>query len=249
MAENDRGYRVDQVIKALRELDQDYTSGHSEVLIRLRDEPTINKYVSLFVESEGTNRRAGTTLGSSYSPWIIPLLIDIMDAQEIERMRHPHPEFSPYWGLSGETARIIRGLLMSSNEFPDELRLWAEGLPYHGTESLRELRDTLTVWWEENEAHFENEEYNLVKPVSWDLDDDAERDQEEERDLESTQEPEEHDLGLEEEESEESLPQSSDEEPEMEQSGRFPWPWALGAAVLILLAMGVLKMRSKGSGS
>ena len=250
VAKNEYGYSINDVVLALRNLDEDRIGGHSWVLIRLRDEPTIKKYVSRFVDSEGTDGRAGGVLANSYSPWVIPMVIDSLDAQEIEYLRHPNPEVIGFWGFSGRTATTIREILRRSEEFPDETRAWAEQLPNYGEEPLRELRDTLTVWWEDNEIHFENEEYHLVRPVVWDLQEDAARDEEPERDLESTLEPGEHDLGLEEEKSEESFPpQSSDEEPEMEKSGRSPWPWVFGAVVLVLLPLGVLRMRSKGSGS
>ncbi len=250
VVENDYGYSFEDVIGSLRELDEEYTASHSRLLIRLRDEFTIEKYLTLFRESKGVNRGARQVLASSYSPWLIPPLVDYLDAQSIELRMHESSVGNPYWGLSAHSARIIRITVLRSEEFSDETREWVEELPYRNTEGLKELRDTLTVWWEENQAHFENEEYHLVRPVSWELEEDAARDEEPERYLESTLELGEQDLGLEEEESEEAFPpQSSDEEPEMEKSGRSPWPWVFGAVVLVLLALGVLRMRSKGSGS
>ncbi len=252
VVKNEYGYSLDEVIQELRERDNEYTASHSRLLVRLRDVPTIEKYVSLFVASEGANPRIRGLLLGSYSPWVIPLVVEHMDTHEDISVlrRHPAAPGAVHWGLSGNTAKVIRGLLINSNEFPPETRMWAEGLPSGNQEALKDLRDTLMVWWEENEAHFESEEYHLVRPVSWDLEEDAERNQEEERDLESTQESEEQDLGLEEEESEESRPpQSSDEEPEMEKSGRSPWPWVLGAAVVMVIAVGGFRIRLKGSGS
>ena len=117
---------------------------------------------------------------------MIPLIIDYLSAREIEYSLHPNPEVAGFWGFSGNTAIIIRSILRGSEEFPIETRAWAEELPNYGEGPLRELRDTLLVWWEENEAHFENENYHLVRPVSRDLVDDAEQDQDEKRDLEST---------------------------------------------------------------
>jgi hypothetical protein len=173
IAENEYGYSLENVIQALRERDNEYTASHSRLLVRLRDEPTIEKYVSRFIESEATDGRAGGVLAGSYSPWVIPLIIDYLDAREIEYTQHPNPEVIGFWGFSGRTAIIIRGILRRSEEFPIETRAWAEELPNYGEGPLRELRDTLVVWWEENEAHFESENYHLVRPVSGDLEAEA----------------------------------------------------------------------------
>ena len=245
VADNEHGYSLEEVVKALRELDAEYTATHSRILIRLRDEPTIEKYVSRFIESEATDGRAGGVLAGSYSPWVIPLIIDYLDAREIEYTQHPNPEVAGFWGFSGNTAIIIRGILRRSEEFPAETRAWAEGLPNYGEEPLRKLRDTLTVWWEENEAHFENEDYHLVRPVSWDLQEDIEEeDYERDDDLGESESP-----GDEIPETEEPTPEpdSGTREVREEEQDRTIWLWGIaGIVALVLVAFGAFNLRSRG---
>ena len=128
VAKNEQGYSVNDVVLALRNLDEQRIGGHTWVLIRLRDEPTIEKYVSRFIESEGRDGSARSVLAASYSPWVIPPLIEGLRHGEVEMLWHLRIHGMIYSGHSGESARIIRWVIIRSNELPEETREWAEAL-------------------------------------------------------------------------------------------------------------------------
>lgn len=163
---NPHGYSVDEVIETLRAMDEKYTSSHSEVLIRLRDQHTIDKYIERFVKYKGADRRSLGILAGSRAPWLIPVLMEYADTTPIEMREHPNPEMLLYYGLSGSVVDVIDRILSRSEDLTPEVNQWASGINLRGEQAMKDAQRTYLKWWEVNKTAFEAEDYKRVVPLA-----------------------------------------------------------------------------------
>ena len=162
---NPHGYSIDEVIDALRAMDEKYSSSHSEVLIRLRDQQTIEKYVNQFVESEGADRSSLGILAGSRAPWLIPILMEYVETTSIEMREHPNPEMLLYYGLSGAAIDVIDRILSRSEDLSPEVNKWASAIKLRGESAMKDAQRTYLKWWELNKAALDAEDYSKVVPL------------------------------------------------------------------------------------
>ena len=238
------GYEED-VLKQLRK-DQSYSR-----LIRLRDRETMDKVIGRIIESQGKDRMLNLQIVQSSSPHFVNQLAPLLylDDEVGVRTWGEHGEFD--WGFTLSVADKIRRLIIRSPEFSDDFQEWARTRFLTGSQSALSGDDhvgRLRQWWEENEIHFENEDYHLVRPVSWDLQGDIE-----EEDLERFEEPGESESpGDDRPETEERTPapDSGTREPGEDTPDRTIWLWGIGGIVLlVLVALGAFNLRSGRKGA
>jgi len=164
--ENLHGYSFDDIVQELLEMDAKYTASHSTVVIRLKHQPTIRKYLNRFTESNGADLRASSTLIGSRAPWLIPHFAKNLDGEKIEMHIHPNPERIGYYGLSGTSLQAIHFIAMRSKDLPEEVNQWASSIKIRGEKAMNEAQPIYQKWWELNKAAFESENYSKVLPLA-----------------------------------------------------------------------------------
>lgn len=156
-------YTLPEVIEALRALDDKYAGPHASLLIRLKDERTIEKYTSAFVASNGANRQSFRVLTESHSPWVIPLIVGVMlDGGPAKAQLRETDTLG--FGASGDTYRVISNILFTSPEVPSAVKEWIKGNRTGRTDDeLNQAIGRFCAWWIKNRGHFYNERYDLLK--------------------------------------------------------------------------------------
>ena len=228
---------LDQVIAELRKGDYNHRT-----LLRLGDEATIGEIISYYREREGGDRTVNETIRNSASPWMIEELAEFLYVDDGINPREWTRDMIGWgdWGISHLTAEMIIKITGTAPEFSEDTRRSAAMMFSRRPDFVTDV----ITWWEENEIHFENEEYHLVRPVSWDLEEDIE-----EEDLERYEEPGESESpGDEIPEAEEATPEPDSGTREAGGESQDPtiWLWGIaGIVALVLIAFGAFNLRSR----
>ena len=229
---------LDQIIAELRKGDYNHRT-----LLRLGDDGTIEEVIKYYREREGGDRTVNEAILNSASPWMIEELAEFLYVDDGIRPREWTRDMIGWgdWGISHLTAEIIIEITATAPEFSEDTRRSAAMMFSRRPDFVADI----ITWWEENEAHFENEEYHLVRPVSWDLQEDIE-----EEDLERDEEVGESESpGDEIPETEERTPEpdSGTREAGEEEQNRTIWLWRIaGIVALVLIAFGAFNLHSRG---
>lgn len=140
------------------------------LLIRLRDDETISRLISKYMEVEGASTSLRRTFVESKSPWLLPLLAPALETDDFPiQPRHYGEHGASDLGFAPLTAEIMGCIIRDSPEFPDAIRAEAakiKGLDPMHTDPwiLAAMRD----WWAANEELIKQERYAEVAPPTMD---------------------------------------------------------------------------------
>jgi len=135
---------------------------HQSILIRLQDEDTTSNLINKFIRTKGQDRSTFQILSSSQSPWILPDIGENLYLDEpAGKQGLDYGDFSAtaQYGISVNTALLMRELLSRSHDVPDKVRNWAETVPSTQTDSLR---DSMRQWWTENREAVKSGDYSQL---------------------------------------------------------------------------------------
>lgn len=142
---------ADLVIRELRKRPE------RSLLIRLRDEVTINEILGRYVELEGRTEFLKQRMADSQSPWLLPLLAPILE-EDPTISRRDYGEFRGFdLGYPHATAGLMRQIIYKSHEFPEEVR---NSFADKGIDPW--LLAGMRRWWTENSEAVKNEAYSKV---------------------------------------------------------------------------------------
>lgn len=128
------------------------------LLIRLRDEETINEIVNRYIELEGRTEFLKRRMADSRAPWLLPLLAPILAEDPVIERRIYGEHGASDFGYPHTTADLMRQIIHKSPEFSDEVR---ESFAYKGEDPW--LLAGMRRWWTENADAVNNETYSKVK--------------------------------------------------------------------------------------
>lgn len=137
------------------------------VLVELGDRETANQLVVTVRCGPGANAEydsARLTLGTCSQPWLIPLVVDILFADEKPEIYFVGDADVGTMPKSTAAAYIVYGVLSHSTEFPAETRERAN-LWLHLTDREAVYRQIIRTWWQENKEHFAKQDYAAVSPL------------------------------------------------------------------------------------
>lgn len=139
------------------------------LLIRIRDEETIHKFIERYTEKEGRDVVAKKILSESYSPWLLPLLAPLLEEDPAIRHRYYHSEFleGEDFGYPHAVAEVMGRIIRDSPEFPDDVR--AEATKLKGLDPQTDdpwLLAGVRDWWAENGDLVQQERYVDVAPLT-----------------------------------------------------------------------------------
>jgi hypothetical protein len=128
------------------------------LLIRLRDEETINEIVDHYIKLEGRTEFLKRRMADSRSPWLLPLLAPILAENPVIERRVYGEHGASDFGYPHTTADLMRQIIHKSPEFSEEVQ---ESFAYKGEDPW--LLAGMRRWWAENADAVNNEKYLEVK--------------------------------------------------------------------------------------
>lgn len=144
--------------------------GAKVLLLRLYDEPTMQRVIEMFRTSRGRYiENMADIITWANQPAMIPYLAGelLSDGENRDQMHVAGGEGYVISPKSVTAGVAIRDIVRNNDAFSPEVKEWMlkAYVAYGSGRDYARYRDVMHRWWKQNEEHFRKKEYGLVAPI------------------------------------------------------------------------------------